>query len=92
MESIEGEVLPINEDVHHVQGGHMINMVGCLEPMADFLWINDVRICRVLLGLYHAEGRMIPALVLSVDGAMDGLHNTYKKTPQVKASSSFKYY
>ena len=37
-------------------------MVGCLEPMVDFLWGNDVKICKVSLGLYHAEGRMIPTL------------------------------
>ena len=56
----------------------MINMVGCLEPMVNLLWRNDVKICRVFLGLYHVEGRMIPSLELSVDGAMDGLHNIYK--------------
>ena len=87
-----GEALPTNKDVYHVQGGEMINMVGCLEPMVNFLWRNDARICRVFLGLYHVEGRMIPALVLSMDGAMDGLHNTCNKIYQVKASSSFKYY
>ena len=65
----------------------MINMVGCLEPMVNFLWRNDVRICRVFLGLYHAEGRMIPAPEPSVHGMMDGLYNTCKKIPQVKAYS-----
>ena len=45
----------------------MIKMVGCLEPMVNFLWRNDVRICKVFLGLYHAKGRMILAMVLSVD-------------------------
>ena len=31
-----GEVLSTNEDVYHVQGEVMINMVGCVEPMVDF--------------------------------------------------------
>ena len=31
-----GEALPTNDVVHHVQGGEMINMVRCLEPMVDF--------------------------------------------------------
>lgn len=30
------EVLPTNKEFYHVQGGEMINMVGCLEPMIDF--------------------------------------------------------
>ena len=58
---------------YHVQGGEMINMVGCLEPMVDFLWRNDVRICIVSLGLYHVEGRMIPTLEPLVYGAIGGL-------------------
>ena len=33
-------------------------------------------------GLYHVEGRMIPTLELSVDGAMDGLHDTCKEYPK----------
>ena len=68
-----GEALPINTDVYHVKGGVMINMVRCLEPMVNFFWRNDVKICRVFLGLYHAEGRMIPSLEPSMHGAMDGL-------------------
>ena len=40
------------------------------------------------LGLYHAGGRMIPALELSVDGVVDGLCVfLQKQLPQVKASS-----
>ena len=73
MDAMEGEALPTNEDVYHVQGGEMINMVGCLEPMVDFLWRNDVRICKVSLGLYHAKGRMIPTLEPSVHEAIGGL-------------------
>ena len=65
-----------NKDVYHVQGGEMINMVGCLEPMVNLLWRNDVNLCRVFLGFYHAEGRMILALKLSMDGVVDGLHTT----------------
>ena len=39
------------------------------------------------LGLYHAGGRMIPALELSVDGLVDGLRAfLQKKLPQVKLS------
>ena len=41
-----GEALPTNEDGYHLQGEVMINMVGCLESMVNFLWRNDVRICR----------------------------------------------
>ena len=68
-----GEALPTNEDVYHVQGGVMINMARCLEHMVDFLWINDVRICKVSLGLYHAEGRMIPSMEPLVHGEIGGL-------------------
>lgn len=42
-----GEPLSTNEDFHHVQGEVMINTVRYVEPMVDFLWRNDVRICRV---------------------------------------------
>ena len=90
-----GEALLINKDFYHVQGGEMINMVRCLEPIVNFLWRNDVRICRVFLGHYHAKGRMIPDLEPSVDGAMDGfLCCTMPATniPQVKAYYSFQYY
>ena len=87
-----GEALQTNKDFYHVQGGEMINMVECLELMVNLSWRNDARIFRVFLGLYHAKGIMIPTLVLSVDRVMDGLHNTYNKIPQVKVSSTFKYY
>ena len=73
-----GEVLSTNEDAYHVQGEVMINIVGSVEPMFNFWWRNDVRICRVFLGLYHVGGRMIPALELSVDGAVDGFYTTFK--------------
>lgn len=79
---MEGEDLPTHKDVYHVQGGERINMVRCLEPMVDFLWRNDVRICKFSLGLYHAEGRMIPALKISVHGAISGL--LYCITPAKK--------
>ena len=42
-----GEALPTNKAAYHVQGEVMINMVECVELMDDFLWRNDVRICRV---------------------------------------------
>ena len=35
MDAMEGEALPTDENVYHVQDGEMINMVGCLEPMVD---------------------------------------------------------
>ena len=76
-----GEALPTNKDVYHVQGWAMINMDGCLEPMVNFLWRNDDRICRDFLGLYHAKGIMIPALELLVHGVMDGLHKNNVKNP-----------
>ena len=60
----------------------MINMVKCLEPMDDFLWRNDVRICKLFLGLYHVGGRMIPTLKLSLDGVVDGLYKTQRWVPQ----------
>ena len=60
----------------------MINMVGCLEPMVNFLWRNDVRISRFFIRNYHARGRMIPALEPSVHGAMDGFSNTCNKITQ----------
>ena len=69
---MEGEALLTDKDVHHVQGGEMINMVGCFEPIVDFLWRNDVRIFKVSLGLYHAEGRMIPNVEPLVHRAIDG--------------------
>ena len=72
MDAMEGEALPTNEDVYHVQGGEMINVVKCLEPMVDFLWRNDVRICRFSLGLYNVEGRMILTLEPSLDGEIGG--------------------
>ena len=77
-----GEALPTKKDAYHVQDGKMVEMVQCLEHVVNFLWRNDVRICSVFLGLYHVEGRMIPALQLSVDGATDGLHNTCKEYPK----------
>ena len=61
-EGLGGEAIPTNADVYHVQDEVMINMIGCVQPTDDFFWRNDVRICRVSLGLYHAEGRMIFAL------------------------------
>ena len=59
MEAMDKEALLTKEDFYHVQGQEMINMVRFLELMVDFLWRNDVKICRVYLVIYHAEGRMI---------------------------------
>ena len=41
---------------------------------------------QIFLELYHAGGRMIPALELSVDGVVEGFHFfLQKQLPQVKA-------
>ena len=33
MDAKEGVTLPTDKNIYHVQGGEMINMVGCLDPM-----------------------------------------------------------
>ena len=88
-----GEALSTNKDAYHVQGEVMINMVGCVEPMDDFWWRIDVRICKFFMGIYHAEGRMIPCLGTFIGWSCIWFsYYLQKQIPQVKSSSSFKYY
>ena len=48
-------------------------------------WCQDM---NFFMGLYHVEGRMIPALELLVDGIVDGYELfLQKQLPQVKAYS-----
>ena len=65
---MEGEALLTYNNVYHVRGEVMINMVKLLEPMVDFCGEMMLGYRNLVWGTYDARDRMIPTLVPLVAG------------------------